>query len=196
MDGSFRISSYFTFSSSWFHPKATKLGSRAYHPEISSEIMAQSFLPRSGNILDVPEKDFLGIFVDILRKAAQECVRDGRALLCLIFGHGIPNSSAIVLGTPRGKDPQHLTHQMFLDAITQPDQPQLAKGQIALLTTSRYGGGWTQYPSLNITAITASPKKEETLSWMESGSVRKISNQTTPYPRYRGSTFATSIVKL
>jgi hypothetical protein len=42
MDGSFRISSYFTISSSWFHPKATKLGSRAYHPEISSEIMART----------------------------------------------------------------------------------------------------------------------------------------------------------
>jgi hypothetical protein len=58
------------------------------------------------------------------------------------------------------------------------------QAQVSFLTTSCYGGGWTQSPHLNITAFTAAPRDGMSLSWPMSGSQSA---------RYCGSIYATAV---
>jgi hypothetical protein len=104
---------------------------------------------------------------DFLAALKDECVAAralNQQLVVILLGHGDYRSKGVFLG---GRDSRHImTPEAFSNAAGAKDI------QICLMSMACYSGGWTMMPDvLNITAITAASKENESESWQRSESI-------------------------
>lgn len=115
--------------------------------------------------------DLLKRFLSYVSEACKATKNIKRPILVLIFGHGEEGSFAITIGgAGKFSSCPRLYQQKFREAIHRhnPD------ANVALLTTSCFGGGWTQTNLLNITAMSGTNVKEQLISWPQSASMRRV----------------------
>lgn len=147
-------------------------------------VLDQTMLPELGDVRvvdtsrDSNQNDLVELFLSTVRKEAEKSVENDQALLVLVFGHGDEDTHSITIGGNKAAEsnPQ-LTRQAFRRAIP-------TKARVTMLTTSCYGGGWSQTPLLNNTTLTAVDDSHESLSWPKSRS-----------GRFCGSRYATAVTQ-
>lgn len=147
-------------------------------------VLDKDMLSELGNVRvvdtsrDSNQDSLVEIFLSTVRKEAEKSIENDQALLVLVFGHGDEDTHSITIGGNKvgGENPQ-LTMQPFKRAIP-------TKARVTMLTTSCYGGGWSQTPLLNNTTLTAVDELHESLSWPETRS-----------GRFCGSRYATAITQ-
>ena len=117
----------------------------------------KDFLAFTGN--DLMEK-----FLSYVAEASKEVKNTNRPILALVFGHGVKNTHAITIG---GTGAYHncptLTRPIFNEALLRHNP----NPNVAILSTSCFGGGWVQTQYLNITSRAGVKHKTQLLSWSE-----------------------------
>ncbi len=148
-------------------------------------VLDQSFLNnpdlRPHSLEIVKQDKLLSAFLDYLKKECRVARHEGQPVLVLIFGHGeedthnvyMPGDDLAALETPA------LTMEDFAKAIG-------TGVAVTTLMTSCYSGGWTVRANLNITAMTAAGRFNESESWPESKSVGK---------RFCSSIYASAVIE-
>ncbi|MCJ1471655.1 hypothetical protein MMC13_000295 [Lambiella insularis] len=107
-------------------------------------------------------KDLLERFLATLAGLCKDVKGTQRPILVLVFGHGESETFAITIG---GIGEHESCPQLGLPKFKQAILRHNPNPNIALLTTSCYGGGWVQSPYLNATVMSGVNHKEELLSW-------------------------------
>ncbi|MCJ1407088.1 hypothetical protein MMC19_001158 [Ptychographa xylographoides] len=147
---------------------------------IRKVVLDAEMVAETQNIDVYPGKDLLERFLATIAGVSKEVKGTQRPILVLIFGHGRIDTFAITIGgAGEFSSCPALTIQKFKEAVIRhnPDP------NIALFTTSCYGGGWVQSPYLNTTAMSGVNRGQELLSWP----------MTESLSRCCGSRFATGI---
>ncbi|MCJ1410049.1 hypothetical protein MMC19_004134 [Ptychographa xylographoides] len=112
-------------------------------------------------VVDGNGKDLLDRFPSCLADAFRQVKGTERRILALVFGHGTRSTFSITLGGT--EDPVHcptLTIDHIKKALYRND-PCL---NLAMLKPSPFGGGWTQTPKLNISAMSGTDLQSWTMS--------------------------------
>ena len=115
-------------------------------------------------------KDLLERFLATVGDVSKEVEGTQQPILVLIFGHGGMDTFAITIGgIGEHSGCPVLTIGKFKEAILRHNP----HPNIALLTTSCFGGGWVQSPYLNTTAMSGVNHKKELLSWPTTDSLSR-----------------------
>jgi len=129
--------------------------------------------------------DPVGLREEVVRRIREECVvatLRGEDVLILIIGHGHFQSHGVWLG---GVGALEYPNANTLNLVQLKEAINGAESKVTLLTTHSFSGGWTCYPAVIMTAITAADVLQETISWRRSG----LSG------RYCGSIFTTIVIE-
>ena len=112
--------------------------------------------------------DLREMFLETLRSECQEAILNDQAVLVLIFACGQPGTGSNPVGGHResARSPR-LGRRVFRQAIP-------PKARVAMLTTSCYGGGWTQMLQMNATAMAAGDDEHELLHWPRSAGYGRL----------------------
>ncbi|MCJ1401666.1 hypothetical protein MMC11_004883 [Xylographa trunciseda] len=133
------------------------------NPKSIRKVVLDATMVAETQDIDVHQgNDLLERFLATVASVSKEVRGTQQPILVLIFGHGRMNTFAITIGgSGEHSGCPVLTIEKFKDAILRhnPDP------NIALLTTSCFGGGWVQSPYLNTTAMSGVNHRQELLSW-------------------------------
>ena len=142
------------------------------NPTTSSRkiVLDASMLDSVRDVMVYKGSDLLERFLAYVKDVAKETADTNRPILILIFGHGTEGKFSITIGgTGEFESCPILTIQKFREALISGDK----NPNVALLTTSCFGGGWCQTTSLNITAMAGVNEAKELLSWPYSKSLSR-----------------------
>ena len=146
---------------------------------LDQKLLDDSNSADSGHILTQVKPTNLKL--DFKMKIREQCQLASKAnppenVLVLMFGHGDRDSKGITIGVGSRAI---FKRENFADAL---------KGMnvnLTLITTHCYSGGWTCYPSFNISSLTAAGIVKESRSWAKSGSCGRAC----------GSMFTTALIQ-
>lgn len=144
-------------------------------------VLDRDMLAQVGDVRVVTPGVMLERALSTIREAARISRETDRPLLIMIFTHG-NTTFGLQMGGINPANPQFLTIDRFKVAIG--SRP-FTSG-ICLLTSACYGGGWAINPDINVTAMTAAPYWEQSLSWPVSATINH---------RYCGSSYISGIIK-
>lgn len=115
--------------------------------------------------------DLLERFLAYVTNACKQVKNTSRPILVLMFGHGRSDDYQITLG---GNGPFDKCNRLDISKFKEALIRHNPDANVALLTTSCFGGGWTQSALLNISAMAGTSEKNELLSWPISASVGRV----------------------
>ena len=135
-------------------------------------VLDKTFAEEVNDVLVFQPDDLLERFLSYVSNTCKAPKGTQHPILILIFGHGQPRTLSITIGgTGDVHECPRLTSAKFKEAVYRHD----SSSNLALLTTSCFGGGWTQTRFLNITAtaMTGSENYRELFSWPMSMSLAR-----------------------
>ncbi len=133
-------------------------------------VLDKTFAKQVDDVLIFHPDELLERFLSYITNACEETKVSQRPILILIFGHGQEDTYSITIGgAGKYEDCPVLTQAKFKEAIYRHNP----SPNIALLTTSCFGGGWAQTSFLNIRAMAGVNERKEILSWPESASLSR-----------------------
>jgi hypothetical protein len=133
-------------------------------------VLDKTFAKGVDDVLVFQPDDLLERFLSYVTNACNETKGSQRPILILIFGHGKEDTYSITIGgAGKYEDCPVLTQAKLKEAIYRHN----LSPNIALLTTSCFGGGWAQTSFLNMRAMAGVNERKEFLSWPESASLSR-----------------------
>lgn len=128
-------------------------------------VLDNTFAKAVQDVLVFPPSDLLERFLSYVTEACKNTKDTQHPVLVLIFGHGEEEQFSICIGGEK----TWLYRAKFKVAI----QRHNPRPNVSVLTTSCFGGGWTQMAYFNITAMSGTDTNEETLLWPQSASISR-----------------------
>ncbi|MCJ1369531.1 hypothetical protein MMC20_000742 [Loxospora ochrophaea] len=145
-------------------------------------VLDESFREEVKNVRIFNPDDLMEQFLSYVATASRDVRGTNRPVLVLIFGHGAGRTYSITIG---GSGHFSKCNGLSIGKLKETILHHNPNPNIALLTTSCYGGGWVQTPFLNITTMAGVNEESELLSLPESNSLNRCC----------GSRFASSVAK-